>query len=135
MRLGRNRTAPDCLLRSVDVGQDGVEQLRTLDQPRFEPIPFVRCNDVRDAVQSPPHRTGPGLVAARRNRVVGDSVVVDQPTDPRLQRLHRTRAGVAHTVDQLRPVRTHRVVGTEHLVEQISTTRHGLTSTVVFEPR
>ena len=64
----RNEAFAHQALLAVDVGDDRVEQTRTLDEGRLERAPFVACKDQRDEIDVP---------ALSRPRRVGENIVRD----------------------------------------------------------
>lgn len=109
---GRDQAVAQKPLRAVDVGQDGVEQARTLRQRLFQPAPLARADDQRHQID------GPALV--RRARV-GEDVVGDTDLMHALVEAARAAGDLvagepAQRIDERAPVLADGAVGREHLV-------------------
>lgn len=55
---GGHGTTPQERPRPVQVGEDGIEKPRTLEESRFEVLPFVGREEKRYRVDLPPRRSG-----------------------------------------------------------------------------
>ena len=100
-------------LRAVEIGQQRVEQPRTLRDARLDGLPLRGRQHERQRIQRP------GPVGALRVGVdvVGDAVLDDQPARQLERAAHRVGRFVgAQAVDERPPVRAHRALRSSQLV-------------------
>ena len=112
-QLGGNVAFGQQPLRSVEIGQQRVQQPRALRDARFDGLPLRGRQDERQRIERP------GAVGALRIGVdvVGDAVLDDQPARQLERAAHRVgRIVGAQAVDERPPVRAHRALRVGQLV-------------------
>ena len=99
------------MLGTINVDQNGIQQLSALGQPRRQNGPLVRAHQQRQGVQFP--ATVATLIAVD---VVSHPVLVDQPAGLRPTAAQLLRAKGIDEVGKLLPLSAQRAVGAEHFV-------------------
>jgi hypothetical protein len=100
------------LARSVQVGKDRVQQRRALLQGGFNSAPFAMVDDQRHRVQRP-RAIGGRRIAIH---IVGDAVVMEQPTAFLPATEQTIGADGRQRVDQRVPMRPNGAVGGDEFI-------------------
>ena len=120
-QLGRQDPAGDRPARTIQIGQDGVEQPGALHHTGLQRLPVRRRQQQRDTVQMPGARhrdalsVGDGL-AVPVDLDVGDAVVVDQSAHHVAQPLQAGAAAFADEIAEFLPRRPDGAGGVDELV-------------------
>ncbi len=116
--LRRNQAGLEKLLRTVEVGENGFEQARALDEAGLQCIAFFRLNEHRERIELP------GTIEAARIAVdvVGNAVFANQILGflPAVAKL--LVAQILEGRGERLPVLTQPASGVEHLVEAVQAT-------------